>query len=242
MRIAKEFCTRTEFCKGDSSAYRAARREGWMDEVCAHMKDSSSQAWKKSEIIEEAKKFSTRMDFLNNCNGAYQAAYSRGWLEEICSHMQKSNREILEKSCVLAIAKKFSTRYEFKSGDNSAYNSARRNGWLDEACSHMKRGIYGFDPSRRGTLYQIKFTHPSGCNVWKVGITNYSVKHRMRTMGVPDWILSEITHEINYEFGVDAIAEERRLHAIGRSVGICYDGEPFLVSGNTELFLEPLIT
>lgn len=240
-RIAKEFGTRTEFSRGDGGAYKAACREGWLDEVCEHMAVSSNQSWEKEEVISEAKRFSTRIDFLTKSNGAYQAAYVRGWLEDVCAHMQKSHRELLDKDCVFGIAKKFATRHEFKLGDNSAYNSARRNGWLEEACAHMQRGIYGFNPNKRGTLYQIKFLHPSGCNVWKVGITNDSVKSRLRKMGVPAWILLEITHEISYEFGVDALAEERRLHALGRSKGVCYDGEPFLVSGNTELFLEPLV-
>ena len=33
-----KYKTRSEFCEGNRGAYKACRRNGWMDEVCSHMK------------------------------------------------------------------------------------------------------------------------------------------------------------------------------------------------------------
>jgi hypothetical protein len=239
--LASKFRKRSDFARSDSSAYSAARKNGWLDDVCCHMGRPINDEWNKFEISGIAKKFSSRSEFARCQNGAYQAANARGWLDEVCEHMEKVHRKKLDKSDVVFIANKFRTRHEFKMADNSAYNVARRNGWLDEVCGHMVRGSYGFNPDRPGYLYQIRFILPSGTCIWKIGITNGSIKVRLRHMGVPSWILYSVDKVVHYTCGREAQKEERRLHADGKYRGLCYDGDPFLVSGNTELFLEPLL-
>jgi hypothetical protein len=34
---ALKFATRTDFCTKGTNAYNAARRNGWLEEVCGHM-------------------------------------------------------------------------------------------------------------------------------------------------------------------------------------------------------------
>lgn len=237
--VARAYSSKAEFSNGDLSAYRAACRNGWLEEACAHMK-VLRRGLGKEFIAEVARKFATRGEFYDGDQSAYCAAARNGWLDEVCSHMSAVNRS-LDKESVMELARRFSTRTDFQLGDQSAYQTAWRNGWLAEACKHMVRGGTGFDDEKPGYLYQIEFALPSGDKVWKIGISNRRPKFRLAGMGIPDWIGSEITHEIKYDRGIDARLEESRLHKIGSVENVCYDGESFLKNGNTELFCEPLI-
>lgn len=58
---------------------------------------------------------------------------------------------------------------------------------------------------------------------------------------VPNHILFEVTHAIWHDIGSEARAEEKRLLTIGKTRGDAYQGDPFLDTGNTELFYSPLM-
>ena len=85
---ALKFNNRSGFQKGSNSAYFAAHRNGWLDEVCSHM-TSLIKNWKLENVKEEALKFKNRSGFQKGSNGAYCAAHRNGWLDEVCSHMIK---------------------------------------------------------------------------------------------------------------------------------------------------------
>jgi predicted GIY-YIG superfamily endonuclease len=81
---ALKYSNRNEFNKLSKSAYLSAYRNGWLDDVCSHMKKND---YTFDRVKEEALKFSTRSDFRNKSNNYYNSAHRNGWLDDVCSHM-----------------------------------------------------------------------------------------------------------------------------------------------------------
>lgn len=139
---ALRYNTRTAFFKGASSAYNKAQAEGWMDDVCQHMKELTKPAgyWTKERCHETAKKYISRAEFLKNDASAYRIAQRNGWLNDICDHMHRLVREAgyWTKSRLVKIAQKYFTRNDFHLHDDTAYRAAQARGLLDEICEHME--------------------------------------------------------------------------------------------------------
>ncbi|KJG00099.1 GIY-YIG nuclease family protein [Photobacterium angustum] len=141
---AKKYNTRTEFKRGNGSAYGAACRNGWLNDICGHMIETAKPAgyWTKDNCAKEAKKYETRTAFKKGSSGAFTIAGRNGWLDDICEHMpkQKSKDHWTKENCQKE-AIKCRTRSELKEVCYGAYRASLENGWLDEICGHM--------PSRR---------------------------------------------------------------------------------------------
>lgn len=75
---ALKYETKREFQKGNSGAYKAARRHNWLD---------SFPWWKKrftytyEEVENESKKYETKADFRKGSIQYYRAAYNNKWLD-----------------------------------------------------------------------------------------------------------------------------------------------------------------
>lgn len=87
---AKNFATRTEWQKkGNKSAYNAAHRAGWLDDVCSHMKKSKITVkrnfWTLDECIKLAQRCVDYADFRLNHRGAYIAVRNNNWRDKIRS-------------------------------------------------------------------------------------------------------------------------------------------------------------
>ncbi len=81
---ALKYKRRSDFNKLSKSAYLAAYRNGWLDDVCSHMNIND---YRFDRVKKEASKFSTRLDFRNNASPYYTSAHRNGWLDNVCSHM-----------------------------------------------------------------------------------------------------------------------------------------------------------
>ena len=84
--VALKYRNRTDFQKGDSTAYNAARKRSALDYVCGHM-PRRSYRYKLSELVCEAEKYTTRYQFCQGSNKAYQAALRQEAMDLVCSHM-----------------------------------------------------------------------------------------------------------------------------------------------------------
>jgi hypothetical protein len=235
--IASHYQNRRAFKVGHEGAYRAALRNGWLDDICAHMTIARRDAWTKDEVVDLAQNYSRRREFEEAHGGAYDAARRKGWLDEACAHMPITRELNLEN--VTAIAKKFKTRTEFHDKDLSAYEAAMRNGWLNIVCDHMKKSNRGFDVNQPGILYQLEFTFPNGDKAWKVGITNGPPSKRISSLGVRKGVRVQVSHVRNYIDGAQAAEDERQLHREFKDLR--YKGLRFLSNGHTEVYSEPLI-
>jgi predicted GIY-YIG superfamily endonuclease len=82
--------SRIEFSKKFPGGYAASRNNGWLDEICSHMKYVEKKPkgyWTKDNCKKEAMNYNTRGNFQKNSRSAYQISSRNGWLDEICSHM-----------------------------------------------------------------------------------------------------------------------------------------------------------
>ena len=138
---ALNYKTKQEFRKDNTSAYLAANRKGWIDEICSHMTSPQKPNgyWTLERCREEALKYKTRTKFRKGGPTAYGVVCKNKWLDEVCSHMSSLIKPTgywtLERCRKEAL--KYKTRTKFSKGCISAYNAAHKNGWLDEVCAHM---------------------------------------------------------------------------------------------------------
>ena len=85
MKESKKYDNRTEFSKNSSAAATIAKRHGWMDDVCGHMKvfKKPKGYWTLDRVKEARKPYSSKSEFRKKNNKAYTAAQKNGWLEKI---------------------------------------------------------------------------------------------------------------------------------------------------------------
>ena len=140
--IAKKHNKRSEMIKCDLQAYNAARKYGWLDEICTHMRPCKKHVersyWTKERCQERALLYSHRTDFKNGDGSAYATAVRNGWLNEICVHMTKPTPKVrwTKEECH-KVALKYQTASEFRKHDRSVYVTALLKGWLEDICSHL---------------------------------------------------------------------------------------------------------
>ena len=82
---ARKYTKRSHFKNQSPSAYDAARKNGWLDEICAHMALSRNQkivVWSSFDACKiEAAKYRNRSDFQSRNKVAYTIAKENGWLD-----------------------------------------------------------------------------------------------------------------------------------------------------------------
>ncbi len=90
---ALKYSSRMGFYNAQGGAYGAATRNGWLDEVCSHMKDKRNKKhklyWTKDKVIETALRFNSIKDFRKYGGGAYNAIQINKWdTTNIYDHMK----------------------------------------------------------------------------------------------------------------------------------------------------------
>lgn len=84
---ALKYDGRKLFQKGYRNAYAAAQRNGWLDNVCSHMKPLHKN-WTLDNLKKEALKYKTRTIFYKKSKVAYMKSCDLKIMDEICSHMK----------------------------------------------------------------------------------------------------------------------------------------------------------
>lgn len=133
--------SKSEFQRLFSGAWAAAKKGGWINDICSHMIElrKPNGYWTKERIIDAALKSKKRSEFKKGFPVAYNIARKNGWLEEVCSHMimGRSPNGYWTKQMVAEIALKYKTKCEFKKLYSNVYELSLRKGWLKDICSHM---------------------------------------------------------------------------------------------------------
>ena len=135
-----KYKSRKEFSIKSVSAYNAAQRKKWLDDICSHMVEIKKPKgyWTKEKCQEEALKYDTTKDFRKYSVTAYDICVTNNWYDEMCSHMVKSERKIFwTKERCSEEALKYKNRINFCHNSCSAYNKSLKKGWLNEICLHM---------------------------------------------------------------------------------------------------------
>lgn len=142
---AKKYKTRTEFKMGSPGAQLAAYRNGWLDDICKHMKVIIHH-FSKEECAKEALKYQTKTEFMEKAKLYYHHAIRNGYLNDICMHMKKLGSP--ERRAV----------YVFEFDDNHAYigltlNLQRRE---NEHLTDKKSSVYRYiQESGRKPIFKV---------------------------------------------------------------------------------------
>ena len=87
MEEAKKYSTKEEFKKGNLTAFLAAYRYGYIDNMdwLITQKQHKKKYWTYKHIEEEALKYDTKTDFFNGNQTAYRAALKMGIIDDFFS-------------------------------------------------------------------------------------------------------------------------------------------------------------
>lgn len=146
---AIKYQTRSAFKDGNNSAYQAAYRHRWLEEICAHM-EQKIHKFTKEECHEEAKKYSRRIDFMNNSPYHYSWAIRHGFMKDICSHMEHQGNlhrrkiyvfEFADQHAYVGLAQypKSRERQHLKEERSAVYKYIQKTG-----CSYVFKELTGF--------------------------------------------------------------------------------------------------
>ena len=91
---ALKYKTKTEWMTGSNSAYKSAKKYGWIEECTTHMIEIYKPIgyWTKEQCIEEALKYKTRNEWKRKNSSSYTKAGKNGWVEECTKHMKKNGK------------------------------------------------------------------------------------------------------------------------------------------------------
>jgi hypothetical protein len=135
---ASKYTNRVSFKKGSGRAYEAARKNGWLDELCKHMEKPKTEKFSYEHCKEVASVYKTHKQFEKENVEVYRFAKSYGWLPEICNHMNTTPNLSYEDCKQEAL--KYQTKSDFKKASPSFHRKSVKEGWFDEICSHMTNG------------------------------------------------------------------------------------------------------
>lgn len=84
INAAKECKTRKEFHEKYSSAWAAAKRHGWYDEISKLFEKTMNPSgyWTRERCEEECKKYKCISDVKKYCSACYSSIYKHGWLHD----------------------------------------------------------------------------------------------------------------------------------------------------------------
>ena len=131
-----------EWKRSSPSAYRAAKKNKWVEEASQHMQRPLSHrtVWTKEKILEDALKYKSKGDWWEQSRSAYYAAKRLGIFEDVVGHMVSPEKDrYWTRERITEEAKRFNTRGEWQQKSGSSYQSACQLGILDEASTHMER-------------------------------------------------------------------------------------------------------
>lgn len=86
---ALKYRTRNEWQQAKKSGYWSAKRNGWLDVCCEHMKPVNAPAWTLKTCMEVAKKYKMRSEWKKKSSASYTAALREGWFDKCCKHMDQ---------------------------------------------------------------------------------------------------------------------------------------------------------
>lgn len=124
----------SDWKKYDSSQFRAANKNNWIDECTSHMRKHTQ--WTKELCLESALKYNNIKEWQKNDSGAECAARKNGWREDCIKHMTKLKIHWTKEICVES-ARKFQTLKEWRLNDKVSCDVARKKGWLSDCIVHM---------------------------------------------------------------------------------------------------------
>jgi predicted GIY-YIG superfamily endonuclease len=89
-RVALLCVCRSELNIKFCGAYRSAKINGWLDDICSHMENKRTILhWTYEKCKKITEKYKNVKDFYTNNKNVYNACRRNGWLKELTKHMLK---------------------------------------------------------------------------------------------------------------------------------------------------------
>lgn len=138
LEVSKEFITIEEFNNKYPGAYKAARKNGWLDEFTWIERKRSNikpkNYWTEELCLSVAKECKTEMEFSKKYPGAKNASYKYGWINNYTWFNKKEHKPGYwnDKKVCMDEAKKYKSRTEFARGSSGAYAAALKYNWLKD--------------------------------------------------------------------------------------------------------------
>lgn len=89
-----------------------------------------------------------------------------------------------------------------------------------------------------GRLYYLKFSYINK-EIYKIGYTSRNIEERMKTLGIPGFVRTEILQIVHFDNAIDAFTIEQLLHKeFERDKFI---GSRLLENGNSELYKRDIL-
>ena len=127
---AMKYKTRNDFYHGSRGAYRAATKNGWINNFEFEEVKKPSGYWDYSNCFEEAKKYTSRGEFYHKSQSAYKVAKKNGWIDDYTWFVVLYGK--WTKETCYEEAKKYKTYMDFRNNGKGAFDCAARNGWIDD--------------------------------------------------------------------------------------------------------------
>lgn len=143
---ANEFSNRTDFARGNPSAYSAAAKRKVLDQICGHMIAKQAPRYTDDQLRETAARYQHVGDFREAHASMYAAIQSRG-LKHFTAHMTARpfsfpNRGPRTPKYPIEEMRKVALRYDdlktFRESEPKIYSNLMDRGLADEFCAHMK--------------------------------------------------------------------------------------------------------
>lgn len=245
VRAAVAKCeNRKDFRERFRNHYDAARKHGYLEEVCADLEYVFYPAgfWDSKQGVEEMKfcvaQCETLDEFRSRFSRAYNSAKKKGLLDGFADELQRQRTKKgfwdteVGLTEINIIAQRYKQRSDFKYERAEVYLAARRRGVLDDVCKHMVFGGVGFNSAAKGNFYVLSVIVEGGLEVFKIGITNHSAQRRYKgekanISFVHEWEFEHAANALDAETTIKRILEEKRYKK---------DGEILSTGGDTELF------
>ena len=151
LKEAQQYKTLSDFFKKSPALYRAARKNGWLDDISQHMSKptpklqmSSDVKMTKAGARKIAKRFSSLTAFKNNEPEVYRLAHEKGWLDDLSKTMatrEKGRKTEYTYEQVKKEALKYKTYREFRALSPRTYHAAIRRGWIKDISGHLTRPV-----------------------------------------------------------------------------------------------------
>ena len=126
---SRKYSCRSEFQKGSRGAYKAALREGWLDEFEWLQTPEKEHLWSFDDCKLESEKYLTPTDFKRGNPSAYNAAVRNKWLKNFDFPEKQT---VWDETNCRKEALNYTHVSAFERGNASAYQSACRNGWIKD--------------------------------------------------------------------------------------------------------------
>lgn len=132
---AARFSNKRDFRKFADPQHQWLRRNGLLDQACAHM-DALHRQLSDEDLYKIASQYTHKAALKKGDQSVYNAAKKRGILDNVCAHMEVRHRALTDAQ-ISELALQYKTRSEFADKDYGAYQTATKRGILDQVCAHM---------------------------------------------------------------------------------------------------------